>query len=127
MKQINTVVVVIVVMFALGMGILLGASLQPKAALAASATATAPAHGTSAAGLPRLVAVTPAADGAGWYVQLDTGTQLAIEPRVFETGGTAPTPGPVRAFADQRCLFGVCTGYAVFTDGAGRVYHGYRP
>ena len=37
-----------------------------------------------------------------------------------------PTVGQVQQFTDQTCLLGACTGYAVFTDARGIVYHGYR-
>jgi len=116
------VYVALIALVAAGLGSFVR-SLSLTVALAAPASATT----TTDAAPPRIVAVAPAEDGAGWLVQLDTGDQFAIERRVFETGGVAPTPGPTQAFSDQTCLVGVCAGYAVITDSAGTVYHGFRP
>lgn len=120
----SVVFVILAAAFGLGLGLAVRTVLPP---VASAAMAEAPATpGDERADRPRIVAVNPA-EGGGWMVQLDSAARLQIEPRLFETGGAAPTLGPVQAFADQTCLLGVCTGYAVLTDGDGTVYHGYRP
>ena len=115
------VYVALIALIAAGLGSFVR-SLSPTVALAAPAGTTT----TTDAAPPRIVAVAPAEDGRDWLVQLDTGDQFAIERRVFETGGVAPTPGPTQSFTDHTLLVGVCAGYDVITDGVGTVYHGFR-
>jgi hypothetical protein len=119
METVVFVAVVAVITFGVGM---LVRSAGVAVAAAVSPTPTAAADGVVN---PSIVAV-DAAERGGWTVQLDTGANLYLEPRAFQTGGAAPVPGQVLTFADQRCLLRVCTGYAVITDRDGTVYHGYR-
>lgn len=113
------VFVVLTAAIVFGIGMVVRAAL-PSEAHAAEANTLGPSTVT-----PRVVAVDTAA--SGWDVQLDNQTRLHVEPRVADTGGAAPTVGKVQNFTDQTCLLSACTGYAVFTDARGVVFHGYRP
>lgn len=110
--------VLLIALISLAVGSLL------RAALPATSYAAVP---MVAADAPRIVAVSGADGGVGWFIELDSGVQLAIESRLAQTGGVAPVLGAVQAFADQTCLLGACAGYAILRDGAGRAYHGFRP
>jgi pectin methylesterase-like acyl-CoA thioesterase len=102
-----------------GLGLVVRSAL-PSEAHAAEATVMEASQAQ-----PQIVAVDAAT--SGWDVQLDSGVALHVEPRVADTGGAAPAVGQVQSFADQTCVLGACTGYAVFTDLRGTLYHGYRP
>ena len=90
------VFVVTIAVIAFGLGLVFR-SLTPAIVLAAGGVMTETAMD---AATPHIFVVRPATFGTGWIVQLYTGDEFAIEPRAFETGGAAPTPGLVQACTD---------------------------